>query len=142
MAEFWSNHFDTGLDVFSGGRVGLWSSLEFDPNTDYPAIAYFDYTRQRPGYSYFDGVAWRSLLQTTGDWQTVELPLSGFEAVFRGRSVPAAGPVIASRSTLARPRVECFSSRVAMYDGHIVPSSVLRQAPSPLHMSTAPPMPP
>jgi len=31
---------------------------------------------------------------------------------------------------------------VAMYDGHIVPSSVFLHAPSPLHMSTAPPIPP
>ena len=51
-------------------------------------------------------------------------------------------PVIARRSTLARPRVECASSRVAMYDGHIVPSRVLRQAPTPLHASTARPKPP
>ena len=39
------------------------------------------------------------------------------------------------RSALARPRVECSSSFVAMYDGHMVPSSVLRQAPTPLHIS-------
>ena len=51
-------------------------------------------------------------------------------------------PVIARRSTLARPRVECASSRVAMYEGHIVPSPVLRQAPTPLHASTARPKPP
>jgi hypothetical protein len=49
---------------------------------------------------------------------------------------------MASRSTFARPRVECLSSCVAMYDGHIVPDSFLRHAPSPLHMSTAPAMPP
>ena len=49
---------------------------------------------------------------------------------------------MASRSTLARPRVVCCSSCVAMYDGHIVPSIVLRQAPTPLHISTAPPKPP
>ena len=47
-----------------------------------------------------------------------------------------------SRRTLARPRVECCSSRVAMYDGHIVPSSVLRHAPRPLHISMAPATPP
>jgi hypothetical protein len=29
-----------------------------------------------------------------------------------------------------------------MYDGHIVPSMVLRHAPTPLHISTAPPKPP
>src|SRR3989442_11485741 len=41
------------------------------------------------------------------------------------------------RSALARPRVECSSSFVAMYDGHIVPSSFLRHSPTPLHISTA-----
>ena len=46
-------------------------------------------------------------------------------------------PDIAARSRLARPRVECSSSRVAIKEGHIVPSS-LRQAPIPLHISTAP----
>ena len=38
---------------------------------------------------------------------------------------------------LARPRVECASSRVTMYDGHIVPSRFLRHSPTPLHISTA-----
>ena len=50
---------------------------------------------------------------------------------------PASWPDIASRSALARPRVVSSSLRVAMYDGHIVPPSVLRQAPTPLHISTA-----
>jgi hypothetical protein len=50
-------------------------------------------------------------------------------------------PFIASRSVLARPRVECASSRVTMYDGHIVPSRFLRQRPTPLHISTARPKP-
>src|SRR6266571_2453275 len=54
----------------------------------------------------------------------------------------ASRPVIARRSVFARPRVTSFSSRVAMYDGHIVPSSFLRQAPTPLHISTARPKPP
>src|SRR5438445_11701621 len=44
-------------------------------------------------------------------------------------------PESTARSALARPRVECSSSFVAMYDGHIVPSSVLRHAPTPLHIS-------
>ena len=42
----------------------------------------------------------------------------------------------------ARPRVTSFSSRVTMYDGHIVPSSFFRQAPTPLHISMARPKPP
>lgn len=46
---------------------------------------------------HFDGIAWRVTVATTGDWQSVELPLTEFEAVFRGRKVPAAGPVIAGR---------------------------------------------
>ena len=43
----------------------------------------------------------------------------------------------ASRSALARPRVESFSSRVAMNGGHMVPSPTLRQTADPLHASTA-----
>lgn len=39
----------------------------------------------------FDGVAWRALFETTGDWQTVELRFEDFEPVFRGRPVPEAG---------------------------------------------------
>ena len=51
-------------------------------------------------------------------------------------------PASTARRALARPRVECVSSRVAMYDGHIVPSLSLRQAPLPLHMSMAVAKPP
>ena len=51
-----------------------------------------------------------------------------------GRPSPAAARWRARASSAA-------SSRVAMYDGHIVPSSVLRHAPTPLHISTAPPKP-
>ena len=46
-------------------------------------------------------------------------------------------PDSAARSALARPRVECSSSRVAMKLGHMVPSVRLRQMPAPLHISTA-----
>ena len=38
-------------------------------------------------------------------------------------------PDIAPRNAFARPRVECSSSRVTMYDGHIVPPRTLRHAP-------------
>ncbi len=41
----------------------------------------------------FDGVAWRAEFATTGEWQTVNLPFNAFEPVFRGRRVPAAGPL-------------------------------------------------
>ena len=51
-------------------------------------------------------------------------------------------PDSTARSALARPRVECSSSSVAMYEGHIVPSSFFRQTPIPLHISTAPAKPP
>ena len=47
-----------------------------------------------------------------------------------------------SRIKLARPRVECLSSMVTMYDGHMVPSFFLRQTPAPLHSSTAVANPP
>src|SRR5258705_11837350 len=51
-------------------------------------------------------------------------------------------PESTARSALARPRVECSSSRVAMYDGHMVPSSFFRHTPTPLHISTAAAKPP
>jgi hypothetical protein len=54
---------------------------------------------------------------------------------------PGMPPAIASRSTLARPRVLWVSSRVAMNDGHIVPTPSLRQAPTPVQASAAPSSP-
>ena len=51
-------------------------------------------------------------------------------------------PFIASRSELARPRTVCSSSRVTMKEGHIVPTSSLRQTAMPLHFSTALSQPP
>lgn len=44
----------------------------------------------------FDGVAWSAMFASKGDWQTVEIALDQFAPVFRGRSVPQAGPVVAS----------------------------------------------
>src|SRR5262245_54563233 len=58
------------------------------------------------------------------------------------KSAAGTRPDSTARSALARPRVECSSSRVAMYDGHMVPSSFLRQTPTPLHISTAAAKPP
>src|SRR5690349_10239744 len=55
---------------------------------------------------------------------------------------PSVPPASASNRIRARPRVECISSRVAMYDGHIVPASVLRHLPMPTHLSAAPARPP
>src|ERR1700741_503545 len=51
-------------------------------------------------------------------------------------------PDNARRSVFARPRVKCFSSSVARYDGHMVPASNLRQWPLLLHISTALSKPP
>src|SRR5580658_10089606 len=42
-----------------------------------------------------------------------------------------------SPSTLARPRVEWTSSRVARYEGHIVAASSRRQRPTPTHRNEA-----
>src|SRR5690242_13486657 len=47
-----------------------------------------------------------------------------------------------ARRALPRPRVLCSSSLVAMYEGHIVPSSFLRHTPTPLHISTDAAKPP
>lgn len=41
----------------------------------------------------FDGISWRAEFTTSGDWQTLELPLDQFIPVFRGRRVADAGPV-------------------------------------------------
>ena len=48
------------------------------------------------------------------------------------------------RNTFARPRVESFSSFVAMYEGHIVPPdwAIFRQTPAPLQLSITPVIPP
>ena len=46
--------------------------------------------------SQFDGVAWRAMFATTDEWQIIEIALSEFIPVFRGRTVAEAGPVIAS----------------------------------------------
>lgn len=46
--------------------------------------------------SQFDGVAWRAMFATTDKWQTIEIALSEFIPVFRGRTVAEAGSVIAS----------------------------------------------
>jgi len=45
----------------------------------------------------FDGVAWRHVFSTSENWQTVDLQFEDFKPVFRGRPVPQAGPVDASR---------------------------------------------
>jgi monofunctional biosynthetic peptidoglycan transglycosylase len=47
--------------------------------------------------SRFDGVAWSQSFATSDRWQSIELPLSDFVAVFRGRGVNGAGPVVTSR---------------------------------------------
>ena len=59
-----------------------------------------------------------------------------------GEPCQAQLPVIASRRALARPRVLCCSSRVAWYEGHIVPSRFLRHSPTPAHSSAARVRPP
>lgn len=41
-----------------------------------------------------DGIAWRAEFDTSGEWQTVVLPLAEFVPVFRGRLVAGAGPVV------------------------------------------------
>jgi len=41
-----------------------------------------------------DGVAWRVKFKAPGDWTVLALPFTSFQPVFRGRSVPEAGPVM------------------------------------------------
>src|SRR5215510_2040189 len=58
------------------------------------------------------------------------------------KALAGSAPDRTASKAFARPRVECSSSRVAMYEGHMVPSSVLRHTPTPLHISTAAAKPP
>src|ERR1700728_21798 len=46
-------------------------------------------------------------------------------------------PCMSSHNMWARPRVEWSSSPVAMKEGHMVPASVLRQAPTPTQRRVA-----
>lgn len=46
-----------------------------------------------------DGVAWSAPFETSGDWETIEIRFDDFEPVFRGMSVPRAGPVVAGSVT-------------------------------------------
>ena len=57
-------------------------------------------------------------------------------------AVAGSGSLSAFTRALARPRVECSSSRVAMYDGHITPDVLLRHSPMFMHRSAAARMPP
>jgi monofunctional biosynthetic peptidoglycan transglycosylase len=40
-----------------------------------------------------DGISWAADFDTSGEWQAIELDLSSFKPVFRGRTVLNAGPV-------------------------------------------------
>src|SRR5918911_5336828 len=74
-----------------------------------------------------------SRLQPLHDTQRSSASYTASEVNASGPSCPE----IASRNVFARPRVRCCSSRVARYDGHLVPASNLRQCPLLLHISTA-----
>jgi hypothetical protein len=77
--------------------------------------------------------------------------LQALHSRHRSSTAPTAGsvsparpawPVRARRRVLARPRVLCCSSRVAWYEGHIVPPRLLRHSPTPAHNSAARAIPP
>src|SRR5271169_2751580 len=51
-------------------------------------------------------------------------------------------PLMASNSMWTRPRVEKASSRVALNEGHMAPTSSRRHLPMPTQREKAPPMPP
>jgi len=44
----------------------------------------------------FDGVAWRVVFSSSEEWRHIKLDFDQFVPVFRGRSMPQAGPVIPS----------------------------------------------
>ena len=45
----------------------------------------------------FDGVAWSSVFPSSEKWQQIDIAFDQFTPVFRGRSVPQAGPVVAAK---------------------------------------------
>jgi monofunctional biosynthetic peptidoglycan transglycosylase len=45
----------------------------------------------------FDGIAYSARLQTTGEWETVEIPFAAFEPTFRGARPRGAPPLDPSR---------------------------------------------
>lgn len=45
----------------------------------------------------FDSVAWRVEFTSFGDWQEFEFLFADFQPVFRGRSIPEAGPLVPSQ---------------------------------------------
>lgn len=88
----------------NGGFASVHRSLEPGLLTGYDALAlrlcgdgqrYSLRLRQEEA---FDGISWRHDFDTRdGEWRTVALPFSGFQAVFRGRELPTAGPLEPSR---------------------------------------------
>ena len=44
----------------------------------------------------FDGVAWSAAFSSSEEWQQIDIGFDQFAPVFRGRSVPQAGPVVPS----------------------------------------------
>ena len=73
----------------------------------------------------------------------LQLTHSSMTWYMRGLASSAAGmrPEIAARSMLARPRVLCSSSRVAIKLGHMAPVVSLRHTAAPLHISISSAMP-
>ena len=61
-----------------------------------------------------------------------------FEVIKSSFNAPDRTPLRA----FALPLVECTSSLVAIYEGHIAPALSFLQAPTPIHFSTAPSKPP
>src|SRR5580704_7095802 len=84
---------------------------------------------------------------STDDGHSLLHPLHDRHKTSASRTESSAKPpgiksvVNASNRMRARPRVEWISSRVAMYEGHIEPASVLRHLPIPTHRSAAPASP-
>ena len=62
---------------------------------------------------------------------------ASFTAGSRHPSRPITSPRTSSKRRCARPRVVCFSSRVAMKLGHMVPPDVRRHFPMPKQRSVA-----
>lgn len=75
--------------------------------------------------------------------QVLQLTHNSITRNMRGLVSSPAGmrPEMAARSMLARPRVLCSSSRVAIKLGHIAPLPNLRQTAAPLHISISSAMP-
>ncbi|MFO0551708.1 MAG: MYXO-CTERM sorting domain-containing protein [Polyangiaceae bacterium] len=95
----------TNVEGFRGGQtapgddVGLWTSIAIDPNSDMPAVAYYDRTHKGLKYALYDGTKWTiTTVDDAGDSDTgryAKLMFDGGTAkiAYQAISSSAGGPL-------------------------------------------------